>query len=57
MYFGQRLSTKKCSLPRTLKEASKEIVDEFLTMLAFEPVGEQIFIYFAYYYFIMHFYN
>ncbi|KAM3182260.1 hypothetical protein ACTXT7_012746 [Hymenolepis weldensis] len=32
-----KLSTKKYSLPRTLKEASKEIVDEFLTMLAFEP--------------------
>uniref|UniRef100_A0A0R3TW61 NYD-SP28_assoc domain-containing protein n=1 Tax=Rodentolepis nana TaxID=102285 RepID=A0A0R3TW61_RODNA len=32
-----RSSTTKCSLPRTLKEASKEIVDEFLTLLAFEP--------------------
>ncbi|VDL22821.1 unnamed protein product [Hymenolepis diminuta] len=34
---NQRLSTEKYSLPRTLKEASKEMVDEFLTMLAFEP--------------------
>nr|CDS25510.1 coiled coil domain containing protein 164 [Hymenolepis microstoma] len=34
---AHKLSRKECSLPRTLKEASKEVVDEFLTLLAFEP--------------------
>lgn len=31
-----------CRLPHTLEEAPREIVNDFLTMLAFEPVSKNL---------------